>query len=141
MRLNERVRTAEPTRNLPRPQVHEPGPRLPRAGVSLVDTQAGPTAVASLRGFKLIPATSNSAGKCQRVPARRGLPVPIMMIPATLRLGAVLNLGDQGGNLIPPSLILIPDDSVPDIPEVPWVPSGPGARLPDIRDPSGVHTG
>jgi hypothetical protein len=30
--------------------------------------------------------------------------------------------GDQGENLIPPSLILIPD--IPDIPEVPWVPSG-----------------
>jgi hypothetical protein len=42
---------------------------------------------------------------------------------------AVLNQGDQGGNLIPPSLILIPD--IPDIPDtsipdigVPWVPSG-----------------
>ncbi len=35
---------------------------------------------------------------------------------------AVLNQGDQGENLIPPSLILIPD--IPDIPEVPWVPSG-----------------
>ncbi len=34
----------------------------------------------------------------------------------------VLNQGDQGENLIPPSLILIPD--IPDIPEVPWVPSG-----------------
>ena len=43
----------------------------------------------------------------------------------------VLNQGDQGENLIPPSLILIPD--IPDIPEVPWVPSG--AWLPDIRDP------
>ncbi len=40
-----------------------------------------------------------------------------------------LNQGDQGGNLIPPSLILIPD--IPDIPEVPcqWVPRG--AWLPD----------
>ena len=35
---------------------------------------------------------------------------------------AVLNQGDQGENLIPPSLILVPD--IPDIPEVPWVPSG-----------------
>ena len=34
----------------------------------------------------------------------------------TRRLRAVLNQGDQGGNLIPPSLILIPD--IPDIPEV-----------------------
>ena len=41
--------------------------------------------------------------------------------------------GDQGNlkNLIPPSLILIPD--IPDIPEVPWIPSGAG--LPDIRGP------
>ena len=37
-------------------------------------------------------------------------------------LTTVLNQGDQGENLIPPSLILIPD--IPDIPEVPWVPSG-----------------
>ena len=29
----------------------------------------------------------------------------------------MLNQGDQGGNLIPPSLILIPD--IPDVPEVP----------------------
>ena len=43
----------------------------------------------------------------------------------TLEKVPVLNQGDQGGNLIPPSLILIPD--IPDIPEVPWVPSGPGA--------------
>jgi hypothetical protein len=35
---------------------------------------------------------------------------------------SVLKQGDQGDNLIPPSLILIPD--IPDIPEVPWVPSG-----------------
>jgi hypothetical protein len=36
----------------------------------------------------------------------------------------VLNQGDQGGSLmIPPSLILIPD-MIPDIREVPWVPSG-----------------
>jgi hypothetical protein len=43
------------------------------------------------------------------------------------RHSAVLNQGDQGGNLMPPSLILNPD--VPDIPNipdigVPWVPSG-----------------
>jgi hypothetical protein len=44
---------------------------------------------------------------------------------SNLKLGIiqpVLNQGDQGENLIPPSLILIPD--IPDIPEVPWVPSG-----------------
>ncbi len=37
--------------------------------------------------------------------------------------GPVLNQGDQGENLIPPSLILIPD--IPDIPDIgaPWVPS------------------
>ena len=41
--------------------------------------------------------------------------------------GTVLNQGDQGENLIPPSLILIPDvPDIPDIPDigVPWVPSG-----------------
>ena len=56
-----------------------------------------------------------------------------LTVPLTgiMRLPAVLNQGDQGENLIPPSLILIPD--IPDIPEVPWVPSG--ACLPDIRDP------
>ncbi len=42
--------------------------------------------------------------------------------PPTAGRAAVLNQGDQGENLIPPSLILIPD--IPDIPEVPWVPSG-----------------
>jgi hypothetical protein len=51
---------------------------------------------------------------------------------------AVLNQGDQGENLIPPSLILIPD--IPDVTLISltrrypqWVPSG--AWLPDIRDP------
>ena len=39
-----------------------------------------------------------------------------------LRIEPVLNQGDQGENLMPPSLFLIPD--VPDVPEVPWAPSG-----------------
>jgi hypothetical protein len=46
-------------------------------------------------------------------------------------LAAMLNQGDQGEDLIPPSLILIPDipdHDIPDIPAsdigVPWVPSG-----------------
>jgi hypothetical protein len=38
-----------------------------------------------------------------------------MMLPD--RWATVLNQGDHGENLIPPSLILIPD--IPDIPEVP----------------------
>jgi hypothetical protein len=50
---------------------------------------------------------------------------------------AVLNHGDQGENLIPPSLILIPD--APDIPEVPSVPSG--ARITEGRDPGLIPPG
>jgi hypothetical protein len=46
---------------------------------------------------------------------------------------SVLNQGDQGENLIPPSLILIPDiPNIPNIPNtgvpgVPWVPRASGA--------------
>ena len=53
-------------------------------------------------------------------PCRR----PCMLLPHQdwNQPSPVLNQGDQGENLIPPSLMLIPD--IPDIPEVPWVPSG-----------------
>jgi hypothetical protein len=69
------------------------------------------------------------ASRCQVVLAVHWQPEPAS--EPLGRLQAVLNQGDQGlgENLIPPSPILIPD--IPDILEVPWVPSG--AWLPDIR--------
>jgi hypothetical protein len=58
-----------------------------------------------------------------RVWLRVPLKLPAAAQPSAWQ--AVLDQGDQGESLIPPlaSLILIPDD-IPDIPEVPWAPSG-----------------
>ena len=62
-------------------------------------------------------AIANSCGCCAE------LAVAIVVNLASglaLRIEPVLNQGDRGENLMPPSLFLIPD--VPDVPEVPWVP-------------------
>ena len=58
----------------------------------------------------------------------------------------MLNQGDQGENLIPPSLILIPDiPDIPDIPNtgvpgVPWVPRASGAcQMPSGQGPKTTY--
>ncbi len=86
------------------------GRRAP--GIPVLEETAQTLSSSDLPWTTQVPvAVSGGAGMCTfRASAAAG------------QVQAVLNQGDQGENLIPPSLILVPD--VPDVPEVPWVLSG-----------------